>query len=55
MAAVPAIPDLPAGGGAATDLQGGTLTMAILDALSQTPMVKAGKGISEMLLGSEDL
>lgn len=31
------------GGGAATDLQGGSLTVAILDALSQTPQVKAGK------------
>jgi len=31
------------GGGAATDLQGGSLTTAILDALSQTPQVKAGK------------
>ena len=31
------------GGGAATDLQGGSLTIAILDALSQTPQVKAGK------------
>ncbi len=31
------------GGGAATDLQGGSLTLAILDAVSQTPQVKAGK------------
>ncbi|MEN9313856.1 MAG: hypothetical protein RJA99_1423 [Pseudomonadota bacterium] len=31
------------GGGAANDLQGGSLTTAILDALSMTPQVKAGK------------
>lgn len=31
------------GGGAATDLMGGSLSLAILDALSQTPQVKAGK------------
>ncbi|MBU6271307.1 MAG: tripartite tricarboxylate transporter substrate binding protein [Betaproteobacteria bacterium] len=31
------------GGGAANDLIGGSLTMAILDAVSQTPQVKAGK------------
>ena len=31
------------GGGATTDLQGGSLTLAILDAVSQTPLVKAGK------------
>jgi tripartite-type tricarboxylate transporter receptor subunit TctC len=31
------------GGGAANDLLGGSLTIAILDALSQTPQVKAGK------------
>jgi tripartite-type tricarboxylate transporter receptor subunit TctC len=32
-----------AAGKAATDLQGGMLTMAILDAVSQTPQVKAGR------------
>lgn len=31
------------GGNAATDLQGGQVTVAILDALSQTPQVKAGR------------
>ena len=30
-------------GNAATDLQGGQVTMAVLDALSQTPQVKAGR------------
>lgn len=43
------------GGGAATDLQGGTLTMAILDALSQTPMVKAGKVRALALNGNQRL
>ncbi len=43
------------GGGAATDLQGGSLTMAILDALSQTPQVKAGKVRALALNGTQRL
>ena len=44
-----------AGGGAATDLQGGSLTVAILDALSQTPQVKAGKVRALALNGHQRL
>ncbi len=43
------------GGGAATDLQGGILTVAILDALSQTPQVKAGKVRALALNGTQRL
>ena len=43
------------GGGAATDLQGGSLTVAILDALSQTSQVKAGKVRALALNGTNRL
>ncbi|MFO1198894.1 MAG: tripartite tricarboxylate transporter substrate binding protein [Burkholderiaceae bacterium] len=43
------------GGGAATDLQGGSLTLAILDAVSQTPQVKAGKVRALALNGTNRL
>lgn len=43
------------GGGAATDLQGGSLTLAILDAVSQTPQVKAGKLRALALNGTQRL
>lgn len=43
------------GGNAATDLLGGQVTIAILDALSQTPQVKAGKMRALALNGSQRL
>ena len=43
------------GGNAATDLLGGQVTVAILDALSQTPQVKAGKMRALALNGSQRL
>ncbi|MFO1329457.1 MAG: tripartite tricarboxylate transporter substrate binding protein [Rubrivivax sp.] len=43
------------GGNAATDLMGGQVTIAILDALSQTPQVKAGKLRALALNGSQRL
>jgi tripartite-type tricarboxylate transporter receptor subunit TctC len=43
------------GGGAATDLMGGSLTLAILDAVSQTPQVKAGKLRALALNGNQRL
>jgi tripartite-type tricarboxylate transporter receptor subunit TctC len=43
------------GGGAANDLQGGSLTTAILDALSMTPQVKAGKLRALALNGTQRL
>ncbi len=43
------------GGNAATDLMGGQVTVAILDALSQTPQVKAGKLRALALNGSQRL
>lgn len=42
-------------GNSATDLQGGQLTVAILDALSQTPQVKAGKLRALALNGTQRL
>jgi tripartite-type tricarboxylate transporter receptor subunit TctC len=42
-------------GNAATDLQGGQVTVAILDALSQTPQVKAGRLRALALNGSQRL
>jgi len=42
-------------GNAATDLQGGQVTVAILDALSQTPQVKAGKLRALALNGTQRL
>ena len=42
-------------GNAATDLLGGQVTVAILDALSQTPQVKAGKMRALALNGSQRL
>jgi tripartite-type tricarboxylate transporter receptor subunit TctC len=41
--------------GAAVDVQGGSLTIAILDALSQTPQVKAGKLRALALNGTQRL
>ena len=43
------------GGNAATDLMGGQVTVAILDALSQTPQVKAGKLRALALNGNQRL
>jgi tripartite-type tricarboxylate transporter receptor subunit TctC len=43
------------GGNAATDLLGGQVTVAILDALSQTPQVKAGKMRALALNGNQRL
>jgi tripartite-type tricarboxylate transporter receptor subunit TctC len=42
-------------GNAGTDLQGGQLTVAILDALSQTPQVKAGRLRALALNGTQRL
>lgn len=42
-------------GNASTDLMGGQLTLAILDALSQTPQVKAGKFRALALNGTQRL
>jgi tripartite-type tricarboxylate transporter receptor subunit TctC len=43
------------GGNASTDLMGGQVTVAILDALSQTPQVKAGKLRALALNGTQRL